>query len=378
MGSSGVTKSTKSTKDAFKKEISKRTKTKRKTTTTTTTTIPKTKEVTTDEEDIFIIDKFFEIKLDNKLPTRSSSTREVTTVVLPMVDPNSVNNDKNDTIIISDTNKVQYNLQHGYIMNGTDVKNIPGYEKFKEDFTKAFNSLPGGLRSGGSTVSFEDTACFRTKYFNYGSPWLSYNNDPTNVGAFDDEKDNDFFPHDNFFGCERVQVCQGKGKHWNMDVDKFVRYFTKNYVYIYDEYKNLIPYSICALEYTDGNHNSRGYHHDPTGYTAIVGFNFRGTAQFQLESYTDVDNYRHDEQVYDINDDDCYVMLGYDTCRNRCHGAENCSAKRFVPIIKYIEKNEFLQRIIKSEKVKNYKEKMISIELAVDRLFKAIDLSTDY
>ena len=71
-------------------------------------------------------------------------------------------------------------------------------------------------------------------------------------------------------------------------------------------------------------------------------------------------------------------MLGYDTCRNRRHGAETCSAKRFVPIIKYIEKNEFLQRIIKSEKVKNYKEKMISIELAVDRLFKAIDLSTDY
>jgi hypothetical protein len=172
-----------------------------------------------------------------------------------------------------------------------------------------------------------------------------------------------------------VQVSQCAFKHWNEDIDEFVRYFTKNYVYIYDEYKDLIPYSICTLKYTNGKKNNRPYHHDPPAYVAIVGFNFEGTAKYKLEQYTDYYQNNHDEQLHAINDDDCYVMLGHDTCRNRKHAVDGCSEQRFVPLIKYVDKTEYLENI-KASKAFRHKsvsdKKWIAVEQAVSRLLEKI------
>jgi hypothetical protein len=266
-------------------------------------------------------------------------------------------------------------------MKGNDVKEIDGYIEFKEFVYNDFNNMDIGkdngkhaLRSENRVLSIESNEHFSSKFFNYGNPSLRYDN--INMD------NNDFFPQDaSYFGAGMVQVSQCTNKYWSDDIDKFICYFTKNYVHIYDEYKNLIPYSLCTLRYDNVKKNYRPYHNDPPAYKAIVGFNFEGTATFKLEKYKDFDNCDHLEQIYNINDDDTYIMLGIDTCKYRKHAVDGCSKDRFVPLIKYVDKDEFIQKIKESPKFKdikngiNIENKIKALENAVKILVNNISIS---
>jgi len=322
---------------------------------------------------------FNNINLNNMLPLESNKTNIINNIVLPIINLESIDECMKKTVKISKSSRVQYFLQHGYILKGNDVKKIDGYIKFKNDVSNDFNNIGKDnsnnrhTRSAGRAISQENNEHFTSRFFNYGNPSLKYEEN------FMDN--NDFFPQDAFFGLGMVQVSQCNHKYWNNNIDKFINYFTKKYVHIYDEYKNLIPYSLCTLRYNDSKKNNRPYHNDPPAYKAIVGFNFEGTATFKLEKYKDFDNCDHLEQIYNINDDDTYIMLGIDTCKYRKHAVDGCSKDRFVPLIKYVDKDEFIQKIKESPKFKdikngiNIENKIKALENAVKILVNNISIS---
>lgn len=290
-------------------------------------------------------------------PTKTKTLEKYVQVVLPSVKPEA----------ISSLNK---NLQHGYMIEGNDMKKIPGYSDFKVKLTseykkKEMNKLGSdGKRhtrsQGGGNLSNESYGGIDTDFFNYGNPWLKdHKNNMT---------DNEFFPMHSDLGKEYVQVDQSSDKYWNKDIDEFVCYFTKHYVHIYDEYKDLMPYSICSLTYK--KECSRTPHNDPKAYEAIVGFNFEGCGGLKLLSYTDTNFHKHAQQILQLDTDDCYLMLGHSTCRERKHAVDNCTKGRFVHLIKYIHKEKYLT-IIK-EKIGKNNEKKEALEAAVENLFKAI------
>jgi hypothetical protein len=291
-------------------------------------------------------------------------------IVLPIIKPESIDIIKENIVVIeSSKNRVENKkLQHGYIMKSNDVNNIKGYKEFKENLTASYIKImtdkqedgKRSTRSSANVSAHESYGGLETDFFNYGNPWLTDNGERMT--------DNEFFPMSSDLGKEYVQVSQSQNKYWGKDVDKFVCYFTKHYVHIYDEYKDLIPYSICSMTYT--KECSRTAHNDPKAYEAIIGFNFHGTGTLKLLKYTDSYHHKHREQQIHLDDDDCYLMLGYDTCRERKHAVDNCSKNRFVHLIKYVHKDHYVG--IVSELIGNNERKKEALEEAVQKIFDNI------